>query len=115
MLLVGCNKLKPTEKAEDAATAASEWSCTNQENLNHIQAALKKEYLKQIDRSLRQSDYQSDYDILDKINKGLKFEITNVRTLEAEWGSINNQIKLRKPVGDFFPERLTGTCRKCLS
>ena len=86
MLLVGCNKLKPTEKAEDTATAASEWSCTNQENLNHIQAALKKEYLKQIDRSLRQSDYQSDYDILDKINKGLKFEITNVRTLEAESG-----------------------------
>ena len=60
MLLVGCNKLKPTEKAEDTATAASEWSCTNQENLNHIQAALKKEYLKQIDRSLRQSDYQSN-------------------------------------------------------
>ncbi|ENU34045.1 hypothetical protein [Acinetobacter parvus] len=86
MLLVGCNKLKPTEKAEDTATAASEWSCTNQENLNHIQAALKKEYLKQIDRSLRQSDYQSDYDILDKINNGLKFEITNVRTLEAESG-----------------------------
>ena len=86
MLLVGCNKLKPTEKAEDTATAVSEWSCTNQENLNHIQAALKKEYLKQIDRSLRQSDYQSDYDILDKINKGLKFEITNVRTLETESG-----------------------------
>ncbi|NIE98369.1 DUF1311 domain-containing protein [Acinetobacter sp. Tr-809] len=83
-LLTGCDKFKPKDKVEDTdAAAVAEWSCTNQDNLNNIQAALKKAYLKQIERSLRESEYQADYDILDKINKGLKFEIKNVRTLDA--------------------------------
>lgn len=40
--------------------------------------------MKQIERSLRQSQYQVDADILNKINQGLKFEIKNVRTLPLE-------------------------------
>ncbi|ENX14403.1 hypothetical protein F895_02358 [Acinetobacter sp. CIP 64.2] len=84
VLLAGCDKFKPKDKAENTdAAAVAEWSCTNQDNLNNIQAALKKAYLKQIERSLRASEYQADYDVLDKINKGLKFEIKNVRTLDA--------------------------------
>lgn len=82
ILLTGCDKFKPKEKVENIDTAVSEWSCTNQDNLNNIQSALKKAYLKQIERSLRESEYQADYEILDKINKGLKFEIKNVRTLD---------------------------------
>lgn len=94
LALVGCDKFKPKEKVENTDPAVSEWSCTNQENLNHIQASLKKEYLKQIDRSLRDGQYQSDYDVLDKINKGLKFEIKNVRTLEPSEGEQASKTQL---------------------
>lgn len=84
VLLTGCDKFKPKDKVEETdAAVVAEWSCTNQDNLNNIQAALKKAYLKQIERSLRDSEYQADYTILDTINKGLKFEIKNVRTLDA--------------------------------
>ncbi|MFW1920016.1 DUF1311 domain-containing protein, partial [Acinetobacter baumannii] len=40
--------------------------------------------------SLRQSQYQVDADILNKINQGLKFEIKNIRTLPLEDESQKN-------------------------
>ncbi|EPF93426.1 hypothetical protein GCM10025882_23810 [Acinetobacter gyllenbergii] len=94
VLLTGCDKFKPKDKVENTDAAVAEWSCTNQDNLNNIQAALKKDYLKQIERSLRESQYQADYDVLDKINKGLKFEIKNVRTLDTAEGEQTSKTQL---------------------
>jgi hypothetical protein len=84
ILISGCDKFKPKEQATAVDKTVSEWSCTHQDNLNQIQDSLKKDYLQQIDRSLRDSGYQADHEILEKINKGLKFEIKNVRTLAAD-------------------------------
>lgn len=108
ILMSGCDKLKPKEKVENTDPAASEWSCTNQDNLNHIQSTLKKEYLKQIDRSLRESEYQADYEVLDKINKGLKFEIKNVRTLEPADGeqASKTQLNCESQLVIYFPQGL---------
>lgn len=94
VLLTGCDKIKPKDKVEKVDAVVSEWSCTNQDNLNNIQAALKKAYLKQIERSLRESEYQADYDVLDKINKGLKFSIKNVRTLDPAEGEQASKTQL---------------------
>lgn len=91
VILTGCGKSKPEPKSKtDKVEAISDWSCTHPDNLNQIQTSLKKEYLKQIERSLRQSQYQVDADILNKINQGLKFEIKNIRTLPLEDESQKN-------------------------
>lgn len=91
VILTGCDKSKPEPKSKtEKVEVVSDWSCTHPENLNQIQTSLKKEYLKQIERSLRQSQYQVDADILNKINQGLKFEIKNIRTLPLEDESQKN-------------------------
>ncbi|MBJ9721710.1 DUF1311 domain-containing protein [Acinetobacter calcoaceticus] len=91
VVLTGCGKSKPEPKSKtDKVETISDWSCTHPDNLNQIQTSLKKEYLKQIERSLRQSEYQVDADILNKINQGLKFEIKNIRTLPLEDDSQKN-------------------------
>lgn len=91
VILTGCGKSKPEPKSKtEKVEVVSDWSCTHPENLNQIQTSLKKEYLKQIERSLRQSQYQVDADILNKINQGLKFEIKNIRTLPLEDESQKN-------------------------
>ncbi len=85
VILTGCGRSNSEPKSKtEKVEVVSDWSCTHPENLKQIQTSLKKEYLKQIERSLRQSQYQVDADILNKINQGLKFEIKNIRTLPLE-------------------------------
>lgn len=84
LLFTGCgSKQKKQETAEKKQV--SEWSCTHQQNLDLIQRFLKDEYLKNVDKSLRESNYyQADQDLLQKINQGLTFKINQVRTLTTE-------------------------------
>ena len=80
----GCDKLKP-KKEEAAQTANTEWSCTNDNHIKGLQAFLKSEYLKKIDRSLRDSDYYTaDEALLKTINENLKFDIKNIRTITQD-------------------------------
>ncbi len=61
VILTGCGKSKPEPKSKtEKVEVVSDWSCTHPENLNQIQTSLKKEYLKQIERSLRQSQANSN-------------------------------------------------------
>ena len=80
----GCDKFKP-KKEEAAQTANTEWSCTNDNHIKGLQAFLKSEYLKKIDRSLRDSDYyKADEALLKTINENLKFDIKNIRTITQD-------------------------------
>lgn len=114
LILTGCGKSKPEPKSKtDKVETISDWSCTHPENLNQIQNSLKKEYLKQIERSLRQSQYQVDADILNKINQGLKFEIKNIRTLPLEDDSQKNtQLSCESQLVVSFPKGLQKRAEK---
>jgi uncharacterized protein YecT (DUF1311 family) len=87
MLLLGCNASKndvdSNENAENKKLL-EDWSCTAPANLEQIQNYLKDEYLSELNRSIRHSDYQSDLALLDKIQKGIKFEIKAVTTLTQD-------------------------------
>ena len=84
LLVSGCDAFKD-KKDVVQETELAQWSCTDQVNITQIQQYLKDEYLKQIDKDLRDSRYyEADQDLLAKINNGLKFEIKNIRTITAE-------------------------------
>lgn len=114
VILTGCGKSKPEPKSKtDKVEVISDWSCTHPENLNQIQTSLKKEYLKEIERSLRQSQYQVDEDILNKINQGLKFEIKSIRTLPLEDDSQKNtQLSCESQLVISFPKGLQKRAEK---
>lgn len=78
LLVSGCDYFK--KKKDESSSAMSEWSCTNQSNIDQIQKYLKDQYLQEITNGLASSGYTADQELLQKINNGLKFEITNVRT-----------------------------------
>ncbi|WP_151816195.1 DUF1311 domain-containing protein [Acinetobacter soli] len=81
MNISGC--LCSLKKAESQTPDVSDFSCTHQDNLNQIQDYLKSEYIKTIEKQLRQSSgyYEADRVLLEKINKGLRFEVKTIRTL----------------------------------
>lgn len=82
--LLGCDKFKPKNK-DDSQAVASEWNCTSDDNIKDLQAFLKQEYLKQIDKQLRSSsDYEADQALLKKINDSLKFSIKEIRTITTD-------------------------------
>lgn len=84
LLISGCDFFKH-KKDDTNAKEMSEWSCTNQDNINQIQQYLKDEYLKQVDKNLRDTNYyEADQVLLNQINSGLKFEIKNIRTVTAD-------------------------------
>ncbi len=82
ILFSGCDNVK-NKKADNQAQDISDFSCTHQDNLNQIQNYLKSEYIKTIEKHLRQSSgyYEADRGLLEKINKGLRFEVKTIRTL----------------------------------
>lgn len=82
ILFTGCDSFK-NKKAESQTPDVSDFSCTHQDNLNQIQDYLKSEYIKTIEKQLRQSSgyYEADRVLLEKINKGLRFEVKTIRTL----------------------------------
>ena len=78
----GCDYFKnKKETAEEKTEVMSDWSCTDQGNINQVQDFMKAEYLKKLEKDLRQSSYSADQELLDKITKNLKFEIKGVTTL----------------------------------
>lgn len=82
--LVACDQLK-TKKEDPNQSVAAEWSCTSEDNLKDLQLYLKQEYIKQIDKTLRQSDYyEADQALLKKINDNLKFNIKEIRTITKD-------------------------------
>lgn len=87
LLISGCDVFKKKSESEENATdqqMLADWSCTADANINQIQRYLKEEYLKALDKSLRHSNFQADQAILEKIKKGIKFEIKGITTLTED-------------------------------
>ncbi|MEJ5036580.1 DUF1311 domain-containing protein [Acinetobacter johnsonii] len=81
LFLSACNRTE--NKAETVAEPQemSDWSCTAPANVEQIQAHLKAEYLKALDRRLRDSrEYEADEKLLTQINNGIRFEIKGIST-----------------------------------
>ena len=105
VLLGGCDKFK-TKKDETASAEASEWSCTSAKNLKDLQAFLKQEYLKQVDKNLRESRYyEADQALLKKINDALNFEIKSIRTITTD-AKATSQLECEGQIVVNFPKGL---------
>ncbi len=79
----GCDyfKHKKEQSADEVKVQkVQDFSCTAKDNVEQIQSYLKEEYLKDLDRRLRNSEYESDQNLLDKIRKNIKFEISHIST-----------------------------------
>lgn len=83
-LFSGCdyfkNKKDKETVAETKVQQVTDFSCTAIANVDQIQDYLKEEYLKDLDQRLRQSSFEADQALLDKIRKNIKFEITHIST-----------------------------------
>ncbi|WP_353142023.1 DUF1311 domain-containing protein [Acinetobacter pragensis] len=83
-MLSGCdyfkNKKDQASVEEPKAQQVTDFSCTAPANVKQIQDYLKEEYLKDLDQRLRQSSFESDQALLDKIRKNIQFEITHIST-----------------------------------
>lgn len=83
VLLSGCDYFK--NKKDKTDETASTWSCTHPENITNLQKQLTEQYLKQVNRDLRESKYyEADEQLLRTINQNLKFDITEIRTVSAD-------------------------------
>lgn len=103
--LVGCDKFKPKPQ-ESTTSESSAFSCTDQEHIQSLQNFLKQEYLKEIDRKLRQSsDYEADQSLLQTINNGLKFELKNIRTITQD-KSQTSELECEAQINVKFPKGL---------
>lgn len=87
-LLAACdgfkNEKNNTVEEATTATVPQDWSCTAAANVAQIQNHLKDEYLKELDRSLRRSGYESDQNLLNTITQNLRFEISGITTMTAD-------------------------------
>lgn len=84
LLSLGCQPKNNT--SEDNTNANNQamlqaWSCTAPENVDSIKQYLKNEYLIELDKTIRHSNFQANPDILAKIQQGIKIEIKTVTTL----------------------------------
>ncbi|MEO9346723.1 lysozyme inhibitor LprI family protein [Acinetobacter radioresistens] len=106
-VLGGCDGFKNKDKQDQAAVQdMADWSCTNQDNLNQIQKYLKSEYLKEVEKNLRQSDYyEADRELLAQINQSLRFEVKNVRTVTEDPKNAN-QLNCESQLVVHFPKGL---------
>ena len=83
----GCDYFKNKKEAQNDETTvqSSDWNCSSDNQLQQIKASLKQNYLRLLDRNIRENDYYTaDEDILQKIKQGIRFEIKNIRTLNAK-------------------------------
>lgn len=83
MVLSGCDYFKnKKDKTEEAPTT---WSCSNPENIKSLEKQLTEQYLKQVDRDLRESKYyEADQQLLRTINQNLKFDVKEIRTVTTD-------------------------------
>jgi hypothetical protein len=83
-MLSGCdyfkNKKDKAASEEPKIQQVTDFSCTAPANVEQLQEYLKEEYLKDLDQRLRQSSFEADQALLDKIRKNIKFEITHIST-----------------------------------
>ncbi|MGH1401557.1 MAG: DUF1311 domain-containing protein [Acinetobacter tandoii] len=88
MLLTGCDFFKgkkDSAEAEQAAPAVNEWDCSNEAKLKEIKTALQQDYLKKLDKALRNSSYyQSDKNLTDTITQNIKFEVKSITTVTEQ-------------------------------
>ncbi len=77
-------KIKKIQKPKRKRLLLEDWSCTAQANIDQLQDHLKNEYLKELNKGIRQSDYEADQQLMDLIVKNLKFNIQNVTTLTED-------------------------------
>jgi vacuolar-type H+-ATPase subunit I/STV1 len=83
MVLSGCDYFK--NRKETTEEVATTWSCTHPENISNLQKQLNQQYLKQVERDLRESKYyEADQQLLRTISQNLKFDITDIRTITTE-------------------------------
>jgi len=90
-LVSGCDyfKNKKSEPVEEKVET-SNWSCTDAKNIGQVEAYLKAEYLKQLDKQLRHSSYEADQELLKKITQNVKFKIKNVTTITDDPSTAKN-------------------------
>ena len=85
-LMSGCDYFKNKKEAEvkSDTPVLEDWSCTANANIQQLQDHLKSEYLKELNKQLRQSDYEADQQLMDLIVKNLQFKIKNITTVTED-------------------------------
>lgn len=85
-LMSGCDYFKNKKDAEvkSETPVLEDWSCTAQANIDQLQEHLKTEYLNELNKQLRHSDYEPDQQLMDLIVKNLQFKIKNITTLTED-------------------------------
>ena len=88
MLLTGCDFFKgkkDSAEAEQAAPVVNEWDCSNEAKLKEIKTALQQDYLKKLDKALRNSSYyQADKNLTDTITQHIQFEVKSITTVTEQ-------------------------------
>lgn len=85
LLLTGCDYFKSKQETAAVPEENNPWRCTSPEHIKNLEQSLKNEYLKHVDRRLRESKYyEPDQALLKTINDNLKFELKNIRTVSNE-------------------------------
>lgn len=90
-LISGCDYFKNKKSVPvEEKVETSNWSCTDAKNIGQVEAYLKAEYLKQLDKQLRHSSYEADQELLKKITQNVKFKIKNVTTITDDPSTVKN-------------------------
>ena len=109
MLLTGCDFFKgkkDSAEAEQAVPALNEWDCSNEAKLKEIKAALQQDYLKKLDKALRDSSYyQADKNLTDTITQNIHFEVKNITTV-TEQPDTSKQLECRSELIVKMPKGL---------
>lgn len=109
MLLTGCDFFKgkkDSAEAEQAVPAVNEWDCSNEEKLKEIKAALQQDYLKKLDKALRDSSYyQADKNLTDTITQNIHFEVKSITTV-TEQPDTSKQLECRSELIVKMPKGL---------
>ncbi|QDK98144.1 DUF1311 domain-containing protein [Acinetobacter tandoii] len=109
MLLTGCDFFKgkkDSAEAEQAVPAVNEWDCSNEAKLKEIKAALQQDYLKKLDKALRDSSYyQADKNLTDTITQNIHFEVKNITTV-TEQPDTSKQLECRSELIVKMPKGL---------
>ncbi|PJG42105.1 hypothetical protein XA39_14580 [Acinetobacter tandoii] len=109
MLLTGCDFFKgkkDSAEAEQAVPAVNEWDCSNEAKLKEIKAVLQQDYLKKLDKALRDSSYyQADKNLTDTITQNIHFEVKSVTTV-TEQPDTSKQLECRSELIVKMPKGL---------
>ena len=106
LFLSACNRTENKTETVAEPQEMSDWSCTAPANVKQIQAHLKAEYLKALDRRLRDSrEYEADEKLLTQINNGIRFEIKGISTT-TEKPDTAKQLDCESQLVVIFPKGL---------